>query len=256
MDDHSRNDNPNDDVEYDPHALANAASFCRGSFWADAMRDLALEGSSSEERLARRARNVRAQEREEWTVADPAVELPDFEEPVAPSAIELPSFREPSRTASPSVVALPAFDSNAPENDKLLVAGESNSCENTDETAAESVEPDEAQIGEGDFSEKRFDWRAALRDPSVREFVGRRTYLLYAAVAETFLCPPCGVYALHNLLKAFKNFALENYSAADERLTRARRVLKAGQRLILFAFIVAAAILAATTLIGSGEPKD
>ena len=80
------------DVERAFDALERAAtdpSLRRGSFWADALRDITVEGSSSEERFRARARSVELSRRNQYEFVEPTV-------------IQIPCFSERSSEVAPT----------------------------------------------------------------------------------------------------------------------------------------------------------
>ena len=121
------------DVERAFDALERAAtdpSLRRGSFWADALRDITVEGSSSEERFRARARSVELSRRNQYEFVEPTViQIPCFSE--RPSEVAPTTETEDATCAVNPIVSAPPTE----ESERQLSAPSSN-----DEFSRDAVE--------------------------------------------------------------------------------------------------------------------
>ncbi len=112
------------DVERAFDALERAAtdpSLRRGSFWADALRDITVEGSSSEERFRARARSVELSRRNQYEFVEPTViQIPCFSE--RPSEVAPTTETEDATCAVNPIVSAPTTE----ESERQFSAPSSN----------------------------------------------------------------------------------------------------------------------------------
>ena len=112
------------DVERKFDALERAAtdpSLRRGSFWADALRDITVEGSSSEERFRARARSVELSRRNQYEFVEPTViQIPCFSE--RPSEVAPTTETEDATCAVNPIVSAPPTE----ESERQFSAPSSN----------------------------------------------------------------------------------------------------------------------------------
>ena len=242
------------DVDCEFDALDKAAknpSLRYGSFWADALRDLVAEGSSSEERLRARARLVEQPRRNRYEFVEPAViPLPCFDEPPsretastnARSEAKETICRESRSTVSPAIKIF-TFTT------RLLKRRKSKRRERI-ATLLKKTERPAPSIEDADFqtSASRSEGKPLRFD--AKSVASRKKSTSYAAHVETFLCPPRGAFARAFLRLASKKREREDYGAAERGKAKALRVLDVGKTLILAAFFFLAAVMIVALLSG------